>query len=100
MLLKVLLWMPDGYRMPPHFHGNAEHVEVKQGALRIGVGDKFEAGKMMALAMGDTATAPARARHYSVAVGETIVSVTMMGPYVMTYASPHDEPWGTFPYGY
>jgi hypothetical protein len=24
----------------------------------------------------------------------------MMGPYVMTYVHPSDEPWGVFPYGY
>jgi hypothetical protein len=38
--------------------------------------------------------------HYFVAKGATIVSVTIMGPYILTYARPKDEPWGVFPYGY
>jgi len=32
--------------------------------------------------------------------GATIVAVTIMGPYIMTYVHPKDEPWGVFPYGY
>jgi hypothetical protein len=38
--------------------------------------------------------------HFAMAKGVTTVSVTMMGPYVMTYVRPADEPWGVFPYGY
>lgn len=25
---------------------------------------------------------------------------SIMGPYIMTYVHPKDEPWGVFPYGY
>ena len=50
--------------------------------------------------MGDTATAPAGMHHYAVARGATIVSVTILGPYIITYVYPKDEPWGVFPYGY
>jgi hypothetical protein len=28
--------MPDGYRMPPHFHPTDERAEVKQGTLLVG----------------------------------------------------------------
>lgn len=99
VLLTVLLAMPDGYKMPPHFHPT-EHVEVKQGTFLVGMGDKFELKNAMPLVAGDTGTAPAGMHHYAAAKGATIVSVTIMGPYVMTYVNPHDEPWGTFPYGY
>ncbi len=98
--LRVLLSMPDGYRMPPHFHPADEHVEVKQGTFLVGTGDKFDLKKTMPMVVGDTGTATAGMHHYAAAKGATIVSVTMMGPYVMTYVNPHDEPWGTFPYGY
>jgi hypothetical protein len=56
--------------------------------------------KTISMAVGDTATASAGMHHYAVAKGTTIVSVTIMGPYVMTYVHPKDEPWGVFPYGY
>jgi quercetin dioxygenase-like cupin family protein len=100
VVLKVLISMPDGYRMPPHFHATDEHVEVRQGTFLVGMGDKLDARKTIPLAVGDTATAPAGMHHYSVARGATIVSVTIMGPYIMTYVHPRDEPWGVFPYGY
>jgi mannose-6-phosphate isomerase-like protein (cupin superfamily) len=100
VVLKVLLAMPDGYRMPPHFHATDEHVEVRQGTFLVGMGDKLDAKKTIPLAVGDTATAPAGMHHYSVTKGKTIVALTIMGPYIMTYVHPKDEPWGVFPYGY
>lgn len=98
--LTVLLAMPDGYKMPPHFHAADEHVEVRQGIFLVGTGDKFDLKKTRPMVVGDTGTAPAGMHHYAAAKGATIVSVTMMGPYVMTYVHPNDEPWGVFPYGY
>jgi quercetin dioxygenase-like cupin family protein len=100
VVLKVLISMPDGYRMPPHFHATDEHVEVRQGTFLVGMGDKLDARKTIPLAEGDTATAPAGMHHYFVTRGATIVSVTIMGPYILTYVHPRDEPWGVFPYGY
>jgi quercetin dioxygenase-like cupin family protein len=100
VVLKVLLSMPDGYRIPPHFHATDEHIEVRQGALLVGMGDKLDLRKTIPLAVGDTGTAPAGLHHFAVAKGATIISMTMMGPYVMTYVHPSDEPWGVFPYGY
>jgi quercetin dioxygenase-like cupin family protein len=100
VVLKVLVSMPDGYRMPPHFHATDERVEVRQGTFLVGMGDKLDARKTIPLAVGDTATAPAGMHHYFVTKGATIVSVTIMGPYILTYVHPRDEPWGVFPYGY
>jgi mannose-6-phosphate isomerase-like protein (cupin superfamily) len=100
VVLKVLISMPDGYRMPPHFHATDEHVEVRQGTFLVGMGDKLDAKKTIPLAVGDSTTAPAGMHHYAVTKGATIVSVTIMGPYIMTYVHPKDEPWGVFPYGY
>jgi quercetin dioxygenase-like cupin family protein len=100
VVLKLLVSMPDGYRMPPHFHATDEHVEVRQGTFLVGMGDKLDVKKTVALTEGDTATAPAGMHHYFVTKGVTIVSVTIMGPYILTYVHPKDEPWGVFPYGY
>jgi quercetin dioxygenase-like cupin family protein len=100
VVLKVLIAMPDGYRMPPHFHPTDEHVEVRQGTFLVGMGDKLDVKKTIPLAVGDSATAPAGMHHYFLTKGATIVSVTIMGPYILTYVHPKDEPWGVFPYGY
>jgi hypothetical protein len=96
----ALLSMPDGYRMPPHFHTTDEHVEVKQGTLLVGMGDKLDVKQTKAMAVGDTGTAPAGMHHFAAAKGATIISVSVMAPYVMTYVNPRDEPWHTFPFGY
>jgi quercetin dioxygenase-like cupin family protein len=97
----IELAMPDGYRMPPHFHPTDERVEVKQGTLLVGMGDRLDARKTLPLAAGDTAVAPAGVHHYSVARGATVVAVTFMGPYTITYLNAYEAPrQGAFPNGY
>jgi quercetin dioxygenase-like cupin family protein len=97
----IELSMPDGYKMPPHFHPTDEWVEVKQGTLLVGMGDRFDAKKTLPLAAGDTINAPAGFHHYSLAKGTTVVSVTFMGSYTITYVNAADAPrQRTFPYGY
>jgi hypothetical protein len=41
---------------------------------------------------GDTGKLPARHHHYATAKGATIVSVSSMGPFGMTYVNPVDDP--------
>ena len=93
--------MPNGYRFPPHSHPSYEHVEVKEGTLLVGVGDRLDPKMTQALATGDSATAPAGIHHFSIAKGRTVLSVTFMGPYTITYLRAEDAPRPrTFPFGY
>jgi mannose-6-phosphate isomerase-like protein (cupin superfamily) len=97
----IQLSMPDGYRMPPHFHPTDERVEVKQGTLLIGMGNRLDVNKTLPLAVGDTVVAPAGFHHYSIARGATVVSVTFIGPYTITYVNTCEAPrQGPFPFGY
>ena len=98
--LVARLWLPDGYKIPPHEHPADEHVKVEQGTFLVGVGDKLDLKKAAALGVGDTATAPAGVHHYAAAKGVTIVTITTTGPYVMNYLNTREEPWRPFPYGY
>jgi hypothetical protein len=41
---------------------------------------------------GDKGSLAAGAHHYAVAKGETVVSVSAMGPFAMTYVNPADTP--------
>jgi quercetin dioxygenase-like cupin family protein len=93
-LFTVRLRMPSGYRIPPHTHPTDEHVTVISGTFRVGMGEKFDAGKTMSLKAGGFVTAPAGAAHYAVAQGPTIVQVHAMGPFAMTYVNPADTPPG------
>ena len=95
------LSMPNGYRIPPHFHPSYEHVEVMEGTLLVGMGDRLDPRRTQALAAGDSATAPAGMHHFSIAKGRTVLSVTFMGPYTITYVRAEDAPRPpTFPFGY
>jgi len=95
------LSMPDGYRLPPHFHPSFEHVEVRRGTLLVGMGDRLDPKLTQPLAAGDSATAPAGMHHFSIAQGRTELSVTFMGPYTITYLHAEDAPRPrVFPLGY
>jgi quercetin dioxygenase-like cupin family protein len=95
------LSMPDGYRIPPHFHPSYEHVEVREGALLVGMGDRLDPKRTQKLAAGDSATAPAGMHHFSIAKGRTLLSVTFIGPYTITYLRAEDAPRRpVFPFGY
>ena len=93
--------MPNGYRLPPHFHPSHEHVEVKEGTLLVGTGDVLDPKRTQALAPGDSATAPAGVHHFSIARGRTVVVATFIGPFTITYLRAEDAPRPrTFPFGY
>jgi quercetin dioxygenase-like cupin family protein len=95
------VFMPNGYRFPPHSHPSDEHVEVKEGTLLVGVGDRLDPKLTQALAAGDSATAPAGIHHFSIAKGRTVLLVTFMGPYTITYLRAEDAPRArNFPFGY
>jgi quercetin dioxygenase-like cupin family protein len=97
----LLVSMPDGYRLPPHFHPSHEHVEVREGTLLVGVGDELDPKRTQPLVAGDSATAPAGVHHFSIARGRTVVSATFMGPYTITYLRAEDAPRPrNFPFGY
>jgi quercetin dioxygenase-like cupin family protein len=97
----MLVSMPNGYRLPPHFHPGFEHVEVKEGTLLAGMGDRIDPERTHALTVGDSATAPAGMHHFSIAKGHTVLAVTFMGPYTITYLRAEDAPRRqVFPFGY
>jgi hypothetical protein len=91
-LFTIQLAMPDGYRIPPHFHPTDEQVAVKQGILKVGMGDTLDVSRTNPLAAGQEGKVPAGHHHFAVAEGATVVAVTAMGPFAMTYVNPQDDP--------
>jgi len=88
----VQLRLPDGYRFPPHFHPTDETVEIKQGTFLYGMGDVFDIAKTKPMQVGDKGSIPAKMHHFATAQGPTIVQVSAMGPFAMTYVNPADDP--------
>ncbi len=86
------LRMPDGYRLPAHFHPVVEHVTVIQGTFRVGMGDKFDAATLSDLPTGTFAALAPGVRHFAQAKGETVIQLHGVGPWSLTYVNPADDP--------
>jgi len=91
-MFTVRLDFPNGYRVAPHFHPTDEHVTVIKGTLLLGMGDKLDRSNTSALLTGGFATAAANMHHYAIAKGRTIVQVSAIGPFALTYVNPADDP--------
>lgn len=83
---------PDGYRIPPHFHPTDEVATVKKGTFLVGMGDTLDLAKTQVMKPGAKGTIPANQHHYAAAKGETVVGISAMGPFAMTYVNPADDP--------
>ena len=86
------LRMPDGYRIPAHFHPVVEHVTVLQGTFRVGMGDKFDAAALSDLPTGTFAALAPGVRHFAAAKGETVIQLHGVGPWSLHYVNPADDP--------
>jgi quercetin dioxygenase-like cupin family protein len=88
----VRLKMPTGYKIAPHWHPTDEHVTVLSGTLALGMGEKFDKAAMKDLPAGGYGRLPAEMRHFAMAKTAAIVQVHGMGPFVLTYVNPADDP--------
>jgi quercetin dioxygenase-like cupin family protein len=84
--------IPDGFKIPPHWHPTDEHVTVVSGTFHVAMGDQFDDSKGATLPAGGFAIAPAKMHHYAWATGETIVQVDGEGPFKINYVNPADAP--------
>ncbi|HEX6132735.1 MAG TPA: cupin domain-containing protein [Longimicrobiales bacterium] len=86
------LWMPAGYRLPPHFHPATEHVTVVQGTFYVGMGDRFDESQVSALPTGTFGAIPAGMRHYALTKEVVVIQLHGVGPWSLTYVDPADRP--------
>ena len=84
--------LPDGYKVPPHWHPADENVTVIKGTLMVGKGGKFNRDASEALPAGGFARMPKEMRHFAWSKGETIIQVHGIGPFEITYVNPADDP--------
>lgn len=88
----IELKMPNGYKIMPHFHPTDETVEVLSGTFLYAMGDTMKAADLKPMAKGEKGTIPAQMHHYAEAKGATVVQVSAMGPFQLTYVNPADDP--------
>ncbi|HEX7939275.1 MAG TPA: cupin domain-containing protein [Gemmatimonadaceae bacterium] len=91
-LFTVRLELPDGYKVAPHTHPTEEEITVIKGTFLLGMGDKMDAAKATKLPAGAFSSVEANMHHYAIARGQTVVQVHAMGPFVLTYVNPADDP--------
>lgn len=84
--------LPDGYKVPPHWHPSDENVTVLKGTLLIGTGEKFDEAKMEEVTAGSYMRMPKTMRHFAMAKGETIIQLHGIAPFAITYVNPADDP--------
>jgi hypothetical protein len=88
----IRLKMPDGYKIAPHWHPKRENVTVISGKFKVGMGDTFDASKMMEFGPGSFAYLDPDMHHYAMASGPAVVQVHGMSPLQFNYVNAGDDP--------
>jgi quercetin dioxygenase-like cupin family protein len=88
----VRLRFPNGYKIPPHTHPTDEHVTVMSGTFRAAMGKAWDDKALTDFAPGSYANMAATMPHYAAAKGMTVVQVHGVGPFVVNYINPADDP--------
>lgn len=91
-LFTMRLKFPPGYVVMPHWHTADEHVTVITGALLLGIGENYDAEKVERILPGSLMVMPATHRHYARFDQETVLQLHGMGPWVVNYVRPADDP--------
>lgn len=91
-LYTIRIKVPDGYKIPPHWHPSDENVTVLQGVMMFGVGEKFDPSKLEVVPAGGFMRMPKEMRHFGMSKGESIVQVHGVGPFEITYVNSADDP--------
>jgi len=88
----VRLDFPANYVVAPHWHPTDEMVTVIKGTFLVGMGDKVDAKATKTVQAGGFGKIDARMHHYAIARSRTIVQVSALGPFQLTYVNPADDP--------
>jgi Domain of unknown function (DUF4437) len=91
-LYTLRLKMPNGYKVGPHWHPKREEVTVISGALKIGMGDKFDDAKLKAYPGGSFFYMDPDMHHFAQAKGATEIQIHGRGPVQFNYIDPNDDP--------
>jgi quercetin dioxygenase-like cupin family protein len=83
--------MPDGYKIPPHWHTQDEQLTIVSGQFMLHMGDSMDT-PAHELAPGAYHFLPGKMHHAAEAKGETIVQVDGKGPFDIHYLNPADNP--------
>ena len=84
--------LPPRYTIAPHTHPTDENVTVLAGAFHIAMGDKLDKTKGTRVKAGGFFRAEQGMQHYGWTDYGAIIQVHGMGPFVVNYVNPPDDP--------
>ena len=85
--------VPRGVKLMPHRHPEDRVYTVISGVFYIGLGNEFDAEKLVAYPPGAVIILPGNTPHFHWAKsGEYITQVTAIGPLGHEYINPKDDP--------
>ena len=79
-------------RIPPHWHPIDEHLTILSGTFKMGMGESGDESAATPLGAGAYAFVAAKAPHYAWTDGDTTLQVHGVGPFVINYVNPADDP--------
>ena len=91
-LFVLRLKMPAGYSVAPHTHPVDEVLTVISGTFRMGMGETADQRKAQPLPAGSFFALPPGTVHYVYTAEETVVQISTVGPWDLTYINPKDDP--------
>src|SRR5262249_22711371 len=92
-LFSMRFKLPKGYRVAPHTLSKAGLFTVISGTFRIGMGEKADPSKAKAMPAGSFIALAPGTPHFVAVDEETVVQLNNIGPWVITYIDPKDDPW-------
>lgn len=85
--------VPSGVKLMPHKHPEDRIYTVISGIFYIGLGDRFDAEKLVAYPPGAVIILPGNTSHFHWAKsGDYITQVTAIGPLGIEYVDSNDDP--------
>jgi quercetin dioxygenase-like cupin family protein len=91
-LFVMRIKVPGGYKIPPHTHPKSEVVTVVSGKMKLGMGETADEAKAQELSAGSFFALQPGTAHYVFAIDETVVQLSSVGPWGITYVNPKDDP--------
>jgi mannose-6-phosphate isomerase-like protein (cupin superfamily) len=83
--------VPDGYKVPPHWHTNDEELTIITGTMIMRMGDSMTSEPHV-LTAGAYHFLPGKTHHSAEAKGETIIQIHSTGPFDIHYINAADNP--------
>jgi quercetin dioxygenase-like cupin family protein len=91
-LFALRLKLPEGYSVPPHMHPVDEVVTVISGTFGLGMGETADQSAAQPLPAGSFFALPPGEAHYVFIDEETVIQISTVGPWGLTYVNPEDDP--------